>query len=224
MVYTPPEYHKGGEYPVLYLQHGGGENETSWVYSGKMPYIMDNVIAEGKAVPFVVVTNDGLVRMPGDTGINDFDGIEGIITKDCREYIESKYRVRRDKWGRAIAGLSLGSMQASYIGLRHPELYGYIGSFTYLRCRDKDNTYEGNPHLDMLKDAENFAKEYKLLFRSLGGAEAHMNEFEEDDAFLARYGIDRLPGYIRKIYPGQSHVWNGWRHALYDFAQVVFRE
>ncbi|MCD7744099.1 MAG: enterochelin esterase [Lachnospiraceae bacterium] len=223
MVYTPPGYERGGEYPVLYLQHGGGENETCWIFNGKLPYILDNAIAEGKAVPLLVVMNNGLLMKPGDTGINDFDGIEGIITKDCRAYIESKYRVKTDKWNRAIAGLSLGSMQASYIGMRHPELFGSIGSFTYLRCRDKDNTYEGNPHLNALKDAEQFKKDYKLLFRSIGGAEWHLNEFEEDDRFIAGCGLDGWSGYVRKIIPGQTHNWNCWRRAMYEFAQVVFR-
>lgn len=222
-VYTPPAYEKGGEYPVLYIQHGGGENETTWGYNGKLPYIMDNNIAAGKAVPFIVVMNNGMLKKPGDSGMNDFDGIEGIITRDCRAFIEGKYRVKKDKWNRAIAGLSLGSMQASYIGMRNPELFGSIGSFTYLRCRDKDNTYEGNPHLNALKDADRFWKDYKLLFRSIGGAERHLSEFEEDDAFIARYGVDKSPNYVRHIYPGQTHNWNCWRRAFNDFCQVVFQ-
>ena len=62
LVYTPPMYHEGGEYPVLYLQHGAGENETSWIYNGRASHIMDNLIADGKAVPFIIVMNDGMVR------------------------------------------------------------------------------------------------------------------------------------------------------------------
>ena len=174
LVYTPPGYEKGSEYPVLYLQHGGGENETNWIASGKVPYIMDNGIAEGKTKPFIVVMNNGMLRAPGQEGTSDFSGIEGIITKDCREYIESKYRVLTDKWNRAIAGLSMGSMQAIYIGFRNPDLFGSVGSFTYLRCRDADNTYEGNPHLNILKDYDNFWKTYKLFFRSIGGKERNL--------------------------------------------------
>ncbi len=223
LVYTPPTYHEGGEFPVLYLQHGAGENETSWVINGKMAYIMDNAIAEGKAVPFVVVMNDGMLKKPGDTGMNDFDGIEGLITTDCREYIESHYRVKTDKWSRAIAGLSLGSMQASYIGMRHPELFGSIGSFTFLRCRDKSNRYEDQTHLDIVKDPEKFAQSYKLYFRSIGDRENKMDEFEEDDRFLAQYGIDKLPSYVRMIIPGENHTWNNWRRAYYAFIQLLFR-
>lgn len=222
-VYTPPGYEKGGEYPVLYIQHGGGENETGWMMNGKLPYIMDNAIAEGSALPFIVVANNGSHVRPGDTGANAFGGIEDIITQDCRTYIESKYRVRTDKWNRAIAGLSLGSMQAVNIGLRHPELFGSIGSFTYLRCRDRGNTYENNPHLDAFKNPTQFAKDYKLLFRSIGSVELHLNEFEEDDRFLATYGIDQLPCYHRELIPNQTHNWNCWRPAFYHFAQLLFR-
>ena len=222
-VYTPPMYHEGGEYPVLYLQHGGGENETCWTFNGKTPHILDNLIADGKCVPFVVVMNSGMLKKPGQTGMNDFDGIEGIICEDCRRYIEERYRVRKDKWGRAIAGLSLGSMQASYIGMRHPELFGAIGSFTYIRCRDRDNTHEGNPHLNVLKDPEQFWKDYKVFFRSIGSVEAHLNEFEEDDAFIHSFGIDESPNYHRHVYPNMIHNWNCWRRALCDFAQVIFK-
>ncbi len=223
MVYTPPMYQEGGEYPVLYLQHGAGENETCWTQNGKLPHILDNCIAEGKAVPFIVVMNHGMMRRPGENGINDFAGIEGIITEDCRNYIESHYRVKKDKWNRAIAGLSLGSMQACYIGMRHPELYGSIGTFTFMRCRDKAPKFEDNPHLDILKDKERFGREYKLFFRSIGGRERTFKEFEEDDAFLATYGIDQLPGYRRLVFPNENHNWNCWRRALYFFAQEVFR-
>lgn len=222
-VYLPPCYNDGRDYPVLYLQHGATENETSWVYNGKLPFIMDNNIADGKAVPFIVVMNNGMMRKPGENHINDFDGIEGIITKDCREYIEKKYHVKKDRENRAIAGLSLGSMQALYIGLRNQELYASIGSFTFLRCRDRDNSYEGNPHLDALKDPEKFWSNHKLLFRSIGSAEDKMNEFIEDDEFLAKYGTDKNPNYHRHIYEGQEHTWNCWRRAYSDFCKVVFR-
>ncbi len=220
LIYTPPGYECGEDYPVLYLQHGGGENETAWVYNGKLPNLLDTLIYEGKAVPFVVVMNDGMEKVPGSQG---FESIEGILTEDCRRFVEKKYRVSREQSHRAIAGLSLGSMQASYIGMRHPELYSAIGSFTYLRCRDQDNTHEGNPHLNILKNYDEFTSLYRLLFRSIGGAEAHLHEFEEDDDFLRHYGIDGWSGYERHIYPGETHNWNCWRRAIKDFAQAVFQ-
>jgi len=223
-VYTPPGYEKGGEYPVLYLQHGATENETCWVHNGKAPYILDNLLAEGRAEAFIAVMNDGMVKAPTDTGIDSFDGIEQIITLDCREFIEGKYRVNTDKWSRAIAGLSLGSMQASYIGMRHPELYGYIGVFSgFMRRRDNFNTYELSEHLEAVRNYEKFALDYKLFFRSEGDLDRHFDEFLEDDEFCIKYGIDKIPGYVRRVYPGQGHEWGAWRRALYDFAQHVFK-
>lgn len=223
MIYLPPAYDGIKEFPCLYLQHGATENETSWIYNGKLPWIMDNCIAEGKAVPFIVVMNNGMLRRPGENHINDFAGIEAIITQECRNHVEQRYRIKKDRQNRAIAGLSLGSMQAMYIGLRNQELYASIGSFTFLRCRDRNNTYEGNPHLDALRDAEAFWANHQLFFRSIGGAEGTLNEFLEDDAFLAQYGIDQNPNYYRRIYPNQQHNWNCWRRAYYDFCQVLFQ-
>lgn len=222
-VYLPPSYSEGGDFPVLYLQHGASENETSWIYNGKLPFIMDSNIADGKAVPFIAVMNNGMLRKPGENQIFDFAGIEGVITEDCRRHIESRYRVKRDRENRAIAGLSLGSSQAVYIGFRHQELYASVGTFTGLRIRQKDNTYKGNPHLDVLRDSESFWANHKLFFRSIGGEEGHVNEFMEDDEFLASCGIDKSPKYHRHIYAGQGHNWNCWRRAYNDFCQAVFK-
>ncbi len=221
-VYTPPEYGKGGPYPVLYLQHGAGENETAWCANGKLQNIMDNAVFEKKALPFIVVMCDGMVK-PSDEQEHEFAAIEEVITSDCRTFIEEKYNVLKDQKSRAIAGLSLGSMQACYIGMRHPDLYSAIGSFTYIRCRDTDNTHDGNPHLDALRDPDTFWKNYRLFFRSIGDQERDLYEFEEDDAFISKCGADQADGYVRRIYPGQIHNWNNWRLAFYDFACLLFR-
>lgn len=221
-VYTPPGYEKGGRYPVLYLQHGAGENETAWCANGKLQNIMDNAISEGKAVPFVVVMCDGMIK-PADSNAHEFSAIEDVITEYCRHFIEEKYRVVSSRLGRAVAGLSLGSMQACYIGMRHPELYSAIGSFTYIRCRDTDNTYDGNPHLDALRDPDTFWKHYKLFFRSIGDQERDLYEFKDDDAFIHKCGADNSQGYVRQVYQGQIHNWNNWRIAFYNFACLLFR-
>ena len=129
LVYLPPDYFSGSaDYPVLYLQHGAGENETSWVFNGKAAHIMDNLIADGKAVPFVIVMNDGMVRGPLDSGFGGFGGFEASLLGDCIPFIEQKFRVKTDKWNRAMAGLSMGSMQTSVIGLSHPEFFAWPGA------------------------------------------------------------------------------------------------
>ncbi len=226
LIYTPPGYQKSGaDYPVLYLQHGAGENETGWVYNGKLAYILDNLLAEGKCVPMLVVMCNGLVKLPHERGIIDsFDGVEGMLTRDVRAFVEENYRARTDKNSRALAGLSLGSMQTSQIGMSHPELYGYLGLFSgFLRRRDHWNTYAQNPYLRCLDDRGRFAADYRLFFRCEGDADGNFPEFQEDDAYLADRGIDTLPGYVRRVYPGCAHEWRAWRLALRDFAPLLFR-
>ena len=224
-VYVPAGYETGDKkYPCLYLQHGATENETTWVYNGKASYIMDNLIAKGKAVPFIVVMNDGMVKAATDKYIDDFDGIEAVITEDCRKFIEGKYRVKTDKWSRALAGLSLGSMQTSYIGMRHPDLYGYLGVFSgFIRRRDTCNTYELSTHLEAVRNPEKFKEDYRVFFRSEGEKDGQFYEFLEDDAFLEQYGIPEMPGYVRKTYPHMAHEWGAWRRALIDFAPLLFK-
>jgi len=224
-IYLPAGYEKGDQdYPCLYLQHGATENETTWVYNGKASYIMDNLIAQGKAVPFIIVMNDGMVKAETDKHIDDFDGIEAVITEDCRKFVEGKYRIKTDKWNRALAGLSLGSMQTSYIGMRHPELYGYLGVFSgFLRRRDTYNTYELSTHLQAVRDPQKFMSDYRVFFRSEGEQDRQFSEFLEDDKFLEQYGIPEMGGYVRKTYPHMAHEWGAWRRALIDFAQLIFR-
>ena len=138
LVYTPPGYEKGGEYPVLYLQHGGGENETSWVFNGRASHIMDNLIADWKAVPFVVVMSDGGVRGKDEDRMSYGIAFERTLIDNCIPFIEGKYRVKRDKWNRAIAGFSMGSMQSSIIGLSNPDKFAYIGLLSgFMRRRPR---------------------------------------------------------------------------------------
>ncbi|MBD5463564.1 MAG: hypothetical protein HDR24_11020 [Lachnospiraceae bacterium] len=112
-VYLPPDYEKSDlDYPVLYLQHGGLENEGCWVFNGKVNFIMDNLLAWEKAIPCIIVMCNGSIRLPQE-GIFDFQGVVDMLRNDCIPYIERKYRVRKEKWGRAMAGLSMGSMQTS---------------------------------------------------------------------------------------------------------------
>lgn len=225
LVYTPYGYREEKEYPVLYLQHGAGENETSWVHLGKVGYLMDHLLAEHACCEFLIVMNDGMVKMPHEQYVIDgFDGMEALLTSDCRSFIEQHYHVRKDKWGRAIAGLSLGSMLSSYLGCRHPELYGYVGLFSgFMRRRDHHPTYEDNPHLAIMKDKTQVEQEYHLYFRAMGEDDLHFSEFLEDDAFLSTYGIDQLPCYQRITYPGYAHTWACWRRSFCDFAKLLFK-
>lgn len=225
-VYTPPEYYKGADYPVLYLQHGHTENELVWSYSGKINYIMDNLIAEGKCEPFIIVMNDGMVRKKGDV-IEDYSSFEKMILEDCKPYIENKYHVKTDKFSRAMAGISMGSMQTSFIGFRHPELFGYIGLFSGFMSNlwKTDFDYSKEEYLSILRaDSTNFENQYKVFFRSIGGSDdLKVPYFDPDDAFCNQYGIDKLKNYHRVVYKNQFHDWGASRRAVYDFAQLIFK-
>ena len=225
LVYLPPQYRQDGASPVLYLQHGATENENEWVYMGKMPYILDNLIADGKAVPFIVVMNDGMERAPGE-GMVDFATFERMLLEDCLPFIEKNYRVVADKAHRAMAGLSLGSMQTSAIGLTHPELFDYLGLFSgFMRFGTGVSTnFADWPHLAALAEDPGYIRDnYKLFFRAMGESDRFFEAFAEDSEQLAKLGSDKLPGYVARTYAGLTHDWGAFRRGLRDFAQLIFR-
>lgn len=225
-VYSPAGYMKSTkEYPVLYLQHGGGENEVAWEYFGRVAYIMDNLIAEGKAEPFIVVMNNDMLRY-SDTpaGIIDL-AFERMLIESCIPYIEKNYRVKTGKWNRAIAGLSMGCMMSCDIAFRHPEVFGNMGALNASMIHDAESFHTNyvRPYPEVMKDAEAFAKNYRVYFRSTMSAEDHFPYFLADDEICAKAGIDKLPNYHRILYPERTTKWNGWRMGLRDYAQLLFR-
>lgn len=225
IVYTPPGYMKSTkEYPVLYLLHGGGDNETTWEYCGKVAYVLDNLIAAGKAEPFIVVMNNGMLRYSGNTrGVLD-DAFRRMLTESCIPHIEKSYRVKADKWHRAIAGLSMGAYMSCDIGFEHPELFGSIGTFTASMTHESFPTTYERPYPGVMKDARRFAENYRVYFRSTTPQENHFEYFVADDSICAKAGVDRLPSYHRAVYSERTTKWNSWRLGLRDFAQLIFRE
>lgn len=225
MVYLPPSYHEGGKYPVLYLQDGALGSELTWMYGVKVPYMMDNLIEEGKIEPFIVVTNDPMMQLPYELeAVDNFEGFEKTIINDCIPFIDSRFRTKADKWHRGFAGFSLGSMETTYMGVRHPELFGWLGILSgYIRRRDSHPAYEQNPYLFNL--TQDFVEEnYALFFRCMGDRDGNFPEFLEDDEFLNGLGGDKASSYIRKVYPGHIHDINTERLEYTDFAEMLFRQ
>lgn len=225
IVYTPPGYMQGSEkYPILYLQHGHGENEKCWLYQGKINYIMDNLIAEGKAAPCLIVMNNGMVQTKDETGDRIVNPMlfEQVLLQDIIPFIEKRYRVKEGKENRAMAGLSMGSMQTSIIALKHPDLFTWVGIFSgFLR-----NIFtEDNSHLKALEDPHYLSKEFKLFFRAMGTEDPFIKEFYEDDKVCQDKGFvsDKYSCIIRKMYKG-SHEWQVWRKCAYDFLQLTFKQ
>lgn len=227
LVYTPAGYMKeaSGEYPVLYLQHGHGENEQCWVHQGKANFILDNLIAEGKMTPCIVVMNNGMVQKEEDgLRVLDPERIEQLLLTDCVPFIESRYRVKTGKWSRAMAGLSMGSMQTSAVTLSHPDMFGYAGVFSGF-VSPRKSRFEGRDFLKALDDKEKFQRDFKVFFRGCGVDDGVAIEaFRADSAMFAEKGLapDQCPAHIEATYPGE-HEWNVWRKCLRDFAQLIFK-
>ena len=222
-VYLPPQYRKGGQYPVLYLQHGLTENENEWVNMGKVPYLLDNLLADGLCVPFIVVMNDGMERLEGE-GYWDFTSFEKMLLEECIPFVQQHYRVLPGKENRALAGLSMGSEQTSVIGLRHPELFSALGMFSGFVRMDTKTPFFSCPHLRALEHNPAYIEEnYRVFFRSIGSRDVYLNVFLEDRAHLSALGILDKPCMHEKVYDGLTHDWGAFRRAMRDFAQLIFR-
>ena len=212
LIYLPPDWNAELAYPVLYLQHGWGENETGWVQQGKVNYILDNLIAEAKAEKMLVVMCNGMVQVGGQADTTVFPR---MLVEEVIPFIQSRFHVKQEKWYRAVAGLSMGSMHTSVASLTHPELFGYAGLFSgFLRS---PFTKE-NPHLKALDDAAAFEKDFRLFFRGMGDEDQFLSAFLEDDEILAGKGISTY----RRMYHG-GHDWQVWRESIFDFLQLIFK-
>ena len=232
LVYVPAEYEENPEktYPVLYLQHGHGENEIGWIHQGKTNLILDNLIYEGKAEPMIVVMNNGMTQKDVD-GKREFDVnyLPKMLIKDCIPFIEAKYRAKTDKWHRAMAGLSMGSMQTSMTTLAHPELFAYAGVFSGFvgPLGEKFIDPESPAYLDTLKNKAGFEAAFKVFFRATGNKDHLLmrGTFAKDDALFKENGLspEECPAHIVKFYEG-AHEWNVWRRCLRDFAQLLFKD
>lgn len=215
-VYLPPDYHSSGKsYPVLYLQHGHGENETGWVHHGRMNFIADELIAKGEATPSIVVMCNGMVPVEEENGVRlgYRDEFITMFLEEIIPYIEKRYRVQTAPECRAMAGLSMGSVQTSIVTLQHPDLFRYIGLFSGFV---QDVLAEDSPYIT---DAalEQFKGRPALYFRAIGDRDPYGEAFRKDDELLAAHDIP----CVRRIYEG-GHVWKVWQHCFQDFYTMIF--
>lgn len=230
LIYLPPDYFTSDkEYPILYLQHGYSENETGWVYNAKVNHIMDNLIADGKAVPFIIVMNDGMFHGDGNIFANFQAIFEESLIKCAIPAIEKKYRVIKDKWHRGIAGFSMGSMQAALYGLNDIDMFAYVGLLSGFMRRvgrpdtDLSKDLELNCHLKVMFDKENFCKENKLFFRAIGSEDSKTDAFGVDDELIEEYGLTDCENMVRFIAEGYPHDWSTMRVEFHEFAQYLFK-
>ena len=237
-VYTPPNYDKStAKYPVYYLLHGNGETQAGWVMNGRANIILDNLIADGKAQPMIVVMPHGhpiqsasvgpfaVVPSTGEAGLRNFT----LFTKDLLDQIiptvEKSFRVYTDPDHRAIGGLSMGAMQSVEIGLSHPELFHYVlaysGGFGNLGPGPSNGEIESQmPWKALLANPEETKKWLHLLFLGCGQQETGMlGPGQKVVKLLKEKGINAH----WSDYPG-GHVFSVWRNLLNESAPMLFKK
>ena len=215
-IYLPAAYDKdpSRRFPVLYLQHGIGENETSWVNQGRLNFILDNMIADGTIQPLIVVMCSGMLVKADETqSVVQYEKFNDFLLHDVMPYAEKRYRVMNQKDYRAVAGLSMGSIQASRAAFLHPDLFFAAGLFSGFVC---DPLGGFNEHLAP-ESMEKFRNAHVHLFRSIGNTDPFLQIFEQDDAMLVSNRIENT----RLIYEG-THDWNVWRRTIIDFLAEAF--
>lgn len=215
-VYTPPGYEKNRtlRYPVLFLQHGSGDNQATWVTHGKAHWILDNLIAEGRAKPMIVVMMDGHAAAPGEVlpaGENNSTRFEQDLFQMVLPFVEANYRIKAGSRNHALAGLSMGGEQALRIGLNHTDTFAWIGGFS-----------AGTPAAESVNAATDDAKgtnhRVRLLWIACGKNDFLLKRNEDFIALLTSKDLH----HEWHLTEG-DHSWPVWRRYLADFAPRLFQ-
>jgi enterochelin esterase family protein len=225
-VYTPAEYETRftQKYPVLYLQHGMSEDETGWGTQGKLGVIMDNLIAEGKAKPMIVVASDGCVSVsfkakpgqnPTEARAAYGEEFTPLLLNEIIPYIEKSFRVYTDRDHRAMAGLSWGGFQTFQIALNNTDRFSYIGGFSAAASINVE-TGLNTVYNGVFADPAAFNQKVHTFFIGIGSKEGQRMKTMSDG--LKKAGIHNV--YYES--PGTAHEWLTWRRCLYQFAPLLF--
>lgn len=222
LIYTPPGYDAktSEKYPVMYILHGGGEDERGWAMQGKTDLILDNLIAEGKAKPMLVVMMDGNLGSGGLGGFGEqpLRMFENELKNAVIPFVEKNYRAESDTKNRALSGLSLGGLQTLYAGIKNTQLFSYLGVFSSGWFANQPAL--SNPQYDFMKsNAATINGNLKSLWVSMGGKE----DIAYNNCKIMLQKFDELGiKYTYSEYPG-GHTWQVWRNNLYNFAQLLFK-
>jgi enterochelin esterase-like enzyme len=229
MVYTPPGYDADVEkrYPVLYLQHGSGEDETGWSRQGHMNFILDNLIAAGQAQPIIVVMEKGYAQRAGQQpapagpgrGRFDFSAFGDVVVKDLVPLIDATYRTKADRQHRAIVGLSMGAAQAMQIGLTNLDTFSAVGAFSGAgRGVDRMTAYGG-----VFADPAKFDERVSLLYLHSGDVGLDEGIHRSTKALYESLKSAGVKNVVFRDAPGLAHEWQTWRLALQDLAPRLFQ-
>ncbi len=219
-IYTPPGYDQNTseKYPVLYIMHGGGEDQRGWATQGKTDLILDNLISEKKAVPMIIVMPDGNIPASGF-------GEESLILyeKEMKQcvipFVEKNYRVKTDSKSRALAGLSMGGIQTLYAGVKNTDMFGYLGVFSSGWIYEMQKEMTDKQYAFMKENTEMINNNLSEFWLSMGGKEDIawqncQNMMAEFDKMGIKYKYSEYPG---------GHTWPVWRNNIFNFAQLLFK-
>jgi len=237
VVYTPPGYKRSSKrYPVLYLQHGWGEDEAGWSNQGHENFILDNLIAAHKAKPMIIVNENGMTGInfqppppprpgsspspppaaPRPSAISEerYALFDKIISDDLVPFVDAHFRTIPDREHRALAGLSMGGGQAVRIGLNHMNQFSYLGAFSpALFITDTTKDYDG-----ALADPVKVNKQLRLLWIGIGSDDSLLGPVKQSHEILQKAGIKHV-----WFESSGAHVWTVWRKYLADFAPRLFQ-
>jgi len=231
IIYTPAGYETGKEkYPVLYLLHGMGGDEEAWIALGRTSQILDNLIAQGKAKPMIVVMTNGNVAQeaaPGESSLgfykptfqlpNTMDGKFEETFPDVIKFIEGNYRVKADKANRAIAGLSMGGYHSLHISRYYPNTFDYVGLFSAAILPDQKITSKVYENIDSTLKTQ-LKNGYKLYWIGVGKADFLYKNVSDYRAKLDGMGMK----YTYRESEG-GHTWTNWRVYLSEFTPLLFK-
>lgn len=225
-VYTPPGYDRdsSGRYPVLYLQHGWGEDETAWANQGHANLIMDNLLADGKARPFIIVMTYGMTNViqpgaPGGLAAFDIGPFQTVLLDELIPYIDGQFRTLADADHRAMAGLSMGGFETKLITTANVGTFGWVGLFS-----------GGTFSVEDVANAAGFRDKVKLVFVSYGSRELESRRTAPPGAApfdpVANAAALKASGFNSVFYvsPDTAHEFLSWRRSLREFAPLLFRD
>ncbi|MEO6185871.1 MAG: alpha/beta hydrolase-fold protein [Steroidobacteraceae bacterium] len=216
IVYTPPDYEKnrGKRYPVLYLQHGWGEDETAWSTQGHANLILDNLLGAGKAKPFLIVMTYGMTNDVRPGGLAGFDVIhfQTMLVDELIPYIDANFRTLANQRNRAMAGLSMGAMETRSITLKKFDTFSHIGLFS-----------GGNISQEDVQKAAGFKDKVRLVFVSYGSRELANPRSGNPRQITEELGKVGVKGVFYAS-PDTAHEFLSWRRSLREFAPLLFRD
>lgn len=229
-VYTPAAYEDdlSVRYPVLYLQHGSFEDETGWSSQGKANLILDNLIAEGRAVPMIIVMDNGYAFKPREEKTVHNPGrpamvFEEVLIDEVIPMIDKKFRTINDRNRRAIAGLSMGANQTMRIVMNYLDKFAYYGGFSGTANYPDSDEIDVNTFLDgRFKDGAKVNEQIKVLWLGMGSKEPEVfpRSIGAFRGMLKKQGIE----HVFYESEGTAHEWLTWRRSLYQYGQLIFRD